>query len=293
MNIHAAVPFLAMTVVAGLKCPPEGFSSIQDFDLDSFMSVRWFIQQQMETKDIPASWNHCVQAEYKMRKKPGVWNYKVAVYQHAEEADGTVHDTLVPGSRNSYLCAKIKNAKRGQLVAAPCKLPPIVSGPYWVLAYSKEEGYALVSGGPPTVAAAGGCRTGRGIVRAGLWIFTRQQQRNATLVKEVRQIAAHKGLDLSVLNDVNQTHCTKPIIPDHPRPVPSEKRGSAIIAKEALQALHSSPGSSGSLLVHPNQPGTSGAFMFSAMSVALLALLAAFATRARRRPRMSTPLLLG
>ena len=35
---------------------------------------------------------------------------------------------------------------RGKLEVAPCFLPTVAAGPYWVLDYSEEEGYALISG---------------------------------------------------------------------------------------------------------------------------------------------------
>lgn len=38
---------------------------------------------------------------------------------------------------------------RGKLEVAPCFLPTALAGPYWVLDYSEEEGYALISGGEP------------------------------------------------------------------------------------------------------------------------------------------------
>merc|ERR1712135_136539 len=65
-------------------------------------------------------------------------------------------------------------------------------------------GYALISGGAPSHETAGGCTTGSGTNDAGLWIFTRQQTRNVTLVTEVRGIADAKGFDLSVLKVVQQ-----------------------------------------------------------------------------------------
>merc|ERR1719440_26645 len=97
-------------------------------------------------------------------------------------------------------------------MVGPCFLPRIsgfTTGPYWVLAYSEAEGYALVSGGQPTTSdGSAGCKTGSGTNGAGLWIFTRQQQRDEALVQKVRGLAKAKGFDLSVLNDVDQTKCS-------------------------------------------------------------------------------------
>eukprot|EP00035_Acanthoeca_spectabilis_P035832 m.36448 g.36448 ORF g.36448 m.36448 type:complete len:285 (-) comp7574_c0_seq1:66-920(-) len=106
------------------------------------------------------------------------------------------------------ICAKVVNATAGKLEVAPCFLPPSLSGPYWVVAFSKEEGWALVSGGPPKETGANGCKTGTGVNGSGLWIFTRFQERNEGLVTKIRGIAAAKGFDLSVLNDVDQSHCS-------------------------------------------------------------------------------------
>ena len=44
-------------------------------------------------------------------------------------------------------------------------------------------------------------------VPIGMWIFTRQQARNETLVDKVRSIAVAKGIDVSVLKYNNQTTC--------------------------------------------------------------------------------------
>ena len=41
----------------------------------------------------------------------------------------------------------------------------------------------------------------------GMWIFTRQQARDEGLVAKARGIAVAKGIDVSVLEYVNQTAC--------------------------------------------------------------------------------------
>mmetsp|Transcript_30838 Transcript_30838/g.38072 ORF Transcript_30838/g.38072 Transcript_30838/m.38072 type:complete len:104 (-) Transcript_30838:132-443(-) len=82
-----------------------------------------------------------------------------------------------------------------------------MSGPYWVLAYDEEAGYAAVSGGAPSISFPGGCRVGTGHIKSGLWIFTRKPKRNEKIVNKVRSILKAKGFDLSALEDVDQTHC--------------------------------------------------------------------------------------
>uniref|UniRef100_A0A7S2HMZ0 Apolipoprotein D n=1 Tax=Alexandrium andersonii TaxID=327968 RepID=A0A7S2HMZ0_9DINO len=199
----AALPISLAEVAGGEACPTV--TTQPGFDLDSFISKRWYIQQQMSVLYLPASQNFCVYAEYTKLAKPTLWGYSIQVHNYAQSADGTVHDS------KKIICAKGADTQDpAKLEVGLCALPiigGITVGPYWVLAYNEAEGYALVSGGQPTAQSSGGCRTGSGVNGAGLWIFTRAQERNKALVQKVRGIASSKGFDLSVLNDVNQTHC--------------------------------------------------------------------------------------
>ena len=198
--------FLVLAVVpaagtTNASCPPEGFDSISAFDLDSFLAKRWYVQQQMATKFFPTSQNRCVYNEYKHRKK-GLLGYDLSVHNYLQEVDPPhkAHDS-------SYACAKIVDSARGKFQIAPCVMPPAAGTPFWILAYDQAEGYALVSGGAPKLVSEGGCRTRSGAKEAGLWIITSKQQRDETLLQKVRAIASQKGLDLSVLNDVDQSDC--------------------------------------------------------------------------------------
>jgi lipocalin len=185
------------------SCPPADFSTVQNFNVDAFVAHRWYIQQQMETKYLPSSQNRCVYAEYKLLDKPSFWGYNVDVHNHAEDVapPHAVHDS------GSNICAKIVDKDAGKLEVAPCFLPTSAAGPYWVLDFNDTEGYALISGGAPTISSEAGCKTGSGTNGSGLWIFTREQKRDETLIQKVRAIAQSKGFDLSVLNDVDQTEC--------------------------------------------------------------------------------------
>jgi len=205
--------FALNAVVAQGVCPPEDFSSIENLDLDSYISSKWYIHQQMETSYLPKTHNWCVTAQYSRLAKKSLWGYDVAVHNHAEEKDGTVHDSD-KDIGGSGILAKVLDEKRGQLEVAPYFLPTFLAGPYWVIDYNEQEGYTLVSGGPPTEEepswpADGRCRTGTGTNNAGLWIFTRQQKRDEKIIAKVRGIAKSKGFDLSVLNDVDHSNCTK------------------------------------------------------------------------------------
>jgi len=188
---------------AAPTCPPANFTSTEGFNVKTFVQARWYAQQQMPVSYLPASENRCVYAEYELLKKKTLWGYDVQVHNYAEDVapPHKVHDS------GSFICAKVVDETTGKLAVAPCFLPSITAGPYWVIAYSEADGYALVSGGAPSISSPGGCRTGEGVNNAGLWIFTRRQQRDEALVQTVRKIAASKGFDTSVLKDVEQSDC--------------------------------------------------------------------------------------
>jgi len=190
------------------SCPPANFTTVKNFDLDTFIQSRWYIHQQMPTTFLPATENRCVYADYKMQAKNTLWGYDVSVHNYAEDnaAPHKVHDS------GTYICAKVVDAPRGKLEVAPCFLPKYFAGDYWVLDWSEQEGYALISGGAPKNSAEGGCQMGSGATGSGLWIFTRQQKRDEALVQKVRGVAARIGFDLSVLNDVDQTDCKNDLI---------------------------------------------------------------------------------
>jgi len=187
---------------------------VQNFDLDAFIKSRWHIQEQMAVSYLPASQNHCVYAEYKLADKKTFWGYDVLVHNYAEDVapPHKAHDSanLFGGG----ICAKIVDKSTGKLEVAPCFLPTFTSGAYWVIDWSDAEGWALISGGPPTHSAAEGCRMGSGTNGSGLWIFTRQQKRDETAVAKVRAIAKSKGFDVSVLNTVDQSSCGAEREPD-------------------------------------------------------------------------------
>jgi len=172
------------------------------FNLTAYMGT-WYAQQQMPTAYLPESANNCVSATYRLLTRPTFpWRYTVGIRNLAVEDDGRVRDSgdLLAAYQRCPLDA-------AKLAVAPKFLPRFLAGDYWVLAFNEAKGYALVSGGQPTIKTPDGCKTGGGVNQAGLWIFTRQQHRNEAIVLEVRAIAKEQGFDLSVLNNVDQTNC--------------------------------------------------------------------------------------
>ena len=175
-------------------------TTVANFNITKYASKPWYIQEQAETSYSPSSQNYCVRAKYSVRKSPTFpWGYTVDVNNYAQDSEG-----------NSYggaLCAYQTTAAASKLAVAPCYLPKLLAGPYWVVAYNEREGYALVSGGQPNIRGTNGCKTGEGINNSGLWIFTRSKARDNDLVKKVRGIAKSKGFDTSVLGTVVHKNC--------------------------------------------------------------------------------------
>jgi len=187
------------------QCPPPGFDTQGalegGFDLKWYTSSKWFTQQQMVTTYLPADYFRCVSAEYTLLDERTLLGYDVKVENHAENQEGKALGPL------TTLCAKVVNSTAGKLLVSPCFLPSFAAGDYWVEAFDKEAGWALVSGGAPSKEGTDGCQTGTGVNGSGLWIFTRKQERDEGLVQKIRAVAVKKGFDVSVLKDTDQTNC--------------------------------------------------------------------------------------
>ena len=202
-------------------------TSVDNFDVTEYASAPWYVQQQAVNTYTPIDQNRCVTAQYEIRDETNLnwwekswWGYTVNVNNYAETETGE--------SLGGKLCADYDEETPSQLTVAPCFLPQIFGGPYWVVSYREGpvNGYALISGGAPQYVVDGEtdcglngtdtcCKTGDGINRSGLWIFTRQRNPPETLVKEVRTIAKQMGFSTSVLfNVTHDSNCNVPGIDD-------------------------------------------------------------------------------
>jgi lipocalin len=196
--------FLALTISSAQGQECKTVNTVDEFDIETYASAPWYVHQQAVTRYSPLDQNYCTRAEYEVRESSSFWGYSVNVNNYAQDADGNEY--------GGTLCAYQTQLSDSKLAVAPCFLPKFAAGPYWVVAYNEDEGYALVSGGQPTIpadpdGATAGCRTGEGINNSGLWIFSRKPERDDTLIETVRGIAKDAGFDLTVLNDVSQEGC--------------------------------------------------------------------------------------
>lgn len=208
MNVHQVTSTLALTLALLLSTTASAqdnstcktVTTVENFDIDQYASAPWYSHQQAVNSYSPIDQNYCTTAQYTILDDATFWGYTVGVENTAAYETGAE----VGGN----LCAYQTDDAASKLAVAPCFLPKFFAGPYWVVAYDEEEGYALISGGQPTVPTENGlCKTGTGINDSGLWIFSRSQERNETLIDAVRSIAVDAGFDVSVLNDVDHTDC--------------------------------------------------------------------------------------
>jgi len=181
-------------------------STQENFVLSDYVAKPWYIHMQAETQYSPPEQNYCVSARYLERSRPSfLWKYTVNVQNQARV--GSTDGRLVGGPLCAYNTDSSDPAK---LAVAPCWLPKKVSGDYWVIRYNEEEGYAIISGGQPTIPSGntGLCKTGTGINQSGLWFFSRSPVRNETLISYLNDIAQNEeGFDTSILSPVDQAGC--------------------------------------------------------------------------------------
>merc|ERR1711920_942040 len=89
------------------ECPPV--RTQPGFNLDTFISREWYIQQQQVTQYLPEELNYCVSARYTLFERPTFWGYTVGVRNLAYNASGAVTDsgdTLAAYSTDSILPAQ-------------------------------------------------------------------------------------------------------------------------------------------------------------------------------------------
>jgi len=184
-------------------------STQEDFVFNDFISKPWYAHMQAPTRFNPPENNYCVTAQYEVRDRPSIpWGYTVDVANKGRVGSTDGEPT------GAELCAWEKNSSDpAKLGVAPCEIPRRLSGDFWVIRYNEDEGYAIISGGQPTVPSGntGLCKTGKGVDQTGLWYFSRSPTRNETLISYLDDIAQNEeGFDTSVLLPVDHVGCPEP-----------------------------------------------------------------------------------
>jgi len=177
--------------------PCKPVSAASGVNLTEFISKPWFAQEQMPTLYSPENELYCVAAEYKQRAEPTRNGYTIDVLNTAQTEDGE--------KNQAKLCAfQTDPNDSAKLAVAPCFLPKVAAGPYWILLYKEVAGLAIISVGQPDIPTEDGMCMSR-----GLWIFTRDPnpENKQSLVDFARKYIAEQGFDVSVLLPVSQTNC--------------------------------------------------------------------------------------
>ena len=197
------------------QCPPPGFDSVKEFDLETYTEQPWFVIQQSPNSYQPVDKLFCVRAEYRIVEHDLDVDPS-ALYVFNQARTGSVDG---PGDGiDSLLSAVVVNGPRGQLKVGPSFVPPEAYGPYWVEALGEVEAgdkvsyeWAIVSGGPPMFQGANGkCRNAKDTAEGngeGLWIFSRTPTMDPNTLTEIRGLAESLGFDTSVLQNVEQKGC--------------------------------------------------------------------------------------
>jgi len=151
---------------------------------------------------------YCTAATYNLEgaKVPLFSGDVVTVYNYANlnEVNGPNQN-----ANNMTLCARAVNASDySQLAVAPCFLPNLAAGPYWVLAKADDYEWAIVIGGQPTEEFDDGCTTKQvGVNNAGLWLFSRAPVASKETIQTMHSILEGKGIARSQLYPVAQEGC--------------------------------------------------------------------------------------
>lgn len=136
---------------------------------------------------------------------PGFEGTVVSVYNYQNR--GAVNG---PGSDPAQepLCARLADPQEpSKIINAPCFLPNILAGPYWVVAAGpspEHYTWGIVSGGQPDVPGAdGGCsNTEEGVNGSGFWLFSRTPVLGESELADIRTVARMNGFSLGRLRQV-------------------------------------------------------------------------------------------
>ena len=201
---------LLLSEANGQNCPLVNTQT--NFNLTEYVRDRWYIQQQQITTYLPLEENYCVTAKYNISDRK-ILGYKGVVLNVYNYANLNKVNGEEANKHNQVLCARVPNKTNpSKLLVAPCFLPNVFAGDYWVVAAgptSDNYEWAIVSGGQPTVQYKDGCTTKTtGSNGAGFWYFSRVPLASRSVIKKLNKIAKSKGYTLSQLHNVTQANCS-------------------------------------------------------------------------------------
>ena len=199
----------ALSLSLSQSCPE--IKTVSNFNLTEYIDKTWYIQLQQPTPYLPENVNYCVTARYNIINKKILFYDGVVIGVHNNARSNHVNGTEL-NKYNTTLCARIPDKNvMSKLLVAPCFLPNIFGGDYWVIsAGPRPDNYewAIVMGGNPTVKLKDGCTTKTDTYNnSGFWFFTKAKNPPKKLIDYMSNIAIKKGLSLEKMNKVEQIGC--------------------------------------------------------------------------------------
>ena len=198
-------------------CPSVKLQTNPPVNISEYIRKSWYIQQQQINGYQKEEDLFCVVATYNMdsnSKVPFFSGKVLSVYNYANSkyVNGNPMGYTNTTNTSMILCAREKDSNHPEkLSVAPCFLPNILSGPYWIL-YAGPTSYnykwAIVIGGQPTEKINNTCTTKEsGINNSGLWIFSRDKLLPQNELNYLHNILANKNISTDRLLNVSQKNC--------------------------------------------------------------------------------------
>lgn len=198
----------AMSVsVNNTECP--ALKVKDSVNLTEYIHKSWYVQQQQINGYQSENDLYCVVATYNDTNThvPFFNNTVIDVYNYANSG-GINHNNSNP--YNTKLCARVLNSSEpAKLSVAPCFLPNVFSGPYWIVLLDVNYEWAVITGGQPTVRISNTTCTTKtsGFNGSGLWIFSRSQIIDSDTLEHIHILMHKIGIDTSLLLNVTQKGC--------------------------------------------------------------------------------------
>lgn len=222
----------ALSGAAASRSKCKTVSPASELNSTEYVRATWYIQQQQLTGYQAKEDLFCVAQTFDAdttEKVPFYDGQVIAVYNYANLNE--VNGANVNDQNGTILCARQPDPEDdpARLINAPCFIPNILAGPYWVVAAGPQpttDGsyvpmeWAIVSGGQPTVSYPdGGCTTKlTGTNGSGLWLFSRKPVADAETIKTMLSTLQSLGYTTKELLPVAQAGCRYDganIKPDH------------------------------------------------------------------------------
>lgn len=216
-----------LDLFAEKPCPPNGFDALDDLDVESYISARWYTQRAIQVAYSSGPTSYCTTADYTSDTSFCFLYCKLPRFLIANRGrEGSVTGDRVgedPDSNGSpFFRGIVVDPPRAKVSVGPLAQLARISN-YWVVAAGTYQDaadgthipssnvykYAIITGGAPTKRGNNGlCRPNPGIFNLrGMWLFTRDRVPSDQAIADIEAVAESLGLDISAWDPVVQEGC--------------------------------------------------------------------------------------